>query len=76
MGKKRDFYTVSEFAEFLSVHINTIYNGIKNGRIQAFRVGRGKHSSFRIPSSEIQRMSLFDLEEVIQNIVEKRMRKE
>lgn len=70
--KNKDFYTICEFAEYLHVHHNTIRNGIKNGHIQAFRIGRGKKSSFRIAHSEISRMALFNLEEVIENLIEKR----
>lgn len=70
--KNRDFYTIDEFAEYLHVHYNTVRNGIKNGHIQAFRIGRGKKSSFRIPHSEISRMALFNLEEVIDTLIEKR----
>lgn len=72
MKKIREFYTIDEFAEFLNVHYNTVRNGIKNGHIQAFRIGKGKKSSFRIPHSEICRMALFNLEEVIDGIIDKR----
>ena len=72
MKKTKDFYTIQEFADFLSVHSNTVRNGIRSGHIQAFRVGRGIKSSWRIPHSEINRMGLFNLEEVIDKIIEKR----
>lgn len=63
-----DFYSIKEFAKLLKVHHNTVRNGIKYGRIQAFRVGKGKTSSYRIPYTEVQRMALFDMNQVIKNI--------
>ncbi len=67
--------TVNEFAELLGVHPNTVYNGIKSGKIQAFRTGFGKHSKFRIYRNEMKRMAAFDAREMIDNIVNKRMMK-
>ena len=55
------FYSIKEFAEKLRVHPNTIRNGIKDGRIVAFKIGKGKRSMFRIAHSEIERMILLDL---------------
>lgn len=64
------FYTVNEFAELLRIHRNTVINSIKSGKIQAFRVGYGKRSCFRIPKSEIQRMALFDLKDIAKTLKE------
>lgn len=69
MENNTAFYTITEFAKILKVHPNTIRNGIKTGRIQAFRVGKGVKSSFRIPTSEINRMSTLDLERVLNNMI-------
>lgn len=63
----KDFFSIKEFASKLGVHPRTIWRAIKNGHIQAFRVGIGK-SVWRIPSSEIQRMALFDLKKVLKNL--------
>lgn len=68
------FYSIKEFAIKLGVHSNTIRRAIKSGRINAFRVGSGKKSIFRIPGSEIQRIALFDLQEMVEKIVEERMK--
>lgn len=72
--KVREFYTILEFAEYIGVCYRTVLNGIKKGHIEAFRVGRGKKSHFRIPHSEIQRMGLFHLDEVIDKIIELKMK--
>lgn len=72
MKKIKDFYTIQEFADYLKIHYNTVRNGIKNGHIQAFRVGKGKKSSYRISHTEINRMALFNLEKVIDDIIEKK----
>jgi excisionase family DNA binding protein len=58
---ERAFYSIKEFANELMVHHNTIRNAIKCGRINAFRVGKGKRSMFRIAASEIDRMALIDI---------------
>jgi excisionase family DNA binding protein len=70
----KPFYTIQEFANFVGVHYNTIYHGIKKGHIEAFKVGRGKNSSYRIAHSEIQRMGLFHLDEVIDKIIELKLK--
>lgn len=71
MPKNQEFLTIQEFADCIRVNYFTIWRGIKNGHIQAFRVGSGKKSSYRIPKSEIGRMCLFDLEDTIKKIIDK-----
>jgi excisionase family DNA binding protein len=65
-----ELLTIKEFAEKIRAHPNTIRRAIHKGHISAFRIGVGKRSSFRIPRSEIDRMALFNLEEMIGNIKE------
>lgn len=67
-----DYLSVKEFAAKLGVHPDTIRRSIRRGRISAFKVGGGKKSIFRIPSTEANRMALFDMEEMIDRIIEKR----
>lgn len=67
-----DFLSIKEFALKLGVHPNTIRRSIKNGRISALKVGPGKRSSYRIAKTEVNRMALFDLEEMIDKIIIKR----
>jgi excisionase family DNA binding protein len=66
------FLSIKEFASLLKVHQNTIRRAIKSGRIGGFKVGIGKSSVYRIPRSEINRIALFDLEHMVQKIVESR----
>lgn len=68
----KEFYTIAEFAKKLHVHINTIRRAVDNGRIQAVNIGSGKKRLYRIPKSEIERIALFNLETVIEKIIEKR----
>ena len=71
---EKSFYTILEFAEYIGVCYRTILNGIKKGHIEAFKVGRGKRSHYRIPHSEIQRMGVFHLDEIIDAIVEQKLK--
>lgn len=67
-----DFLSVKEFAAKLGVHPDTIRRSIKRGRISGFKIGGGKKSIYRIPSSEANRMALCDMEQMIEKIIEKR----
>lgn len=69
-----DFLSIKDFAKWLKVHPNTIRRAIKNGRITAFRVGKGKMSIYRIARSEVTRMAEFDLLGIIEEEVEKRIK--
>ncbi len=67
---KEEFCTVKEFSLKLKVHCNTVRRAIKNGHISAFKVGAGKKSPYRIPLSEVQRMAIINLKEIIDKIKE------
>lgn len=73
---KKDLLSVQEFAILVSMHPNTIRRSIKNGRISAFKIGSGNRSDYRIPRSEIERMSIVDLEKIIERIVDERSKKD
>ena len=68
-----EFLTIEEFSILLRVHPQTVRRAIKKGRIHALRIGIGVRSSFRIPRSEIQRIALFDLEIIVNQLIDKRM---
>jgi excisionase family DNA binding protein len=68
----KHFLSITEFAILLRIHPNTVRRSIKNGRISAFKVGSGKRGTYRISKDEINRIALFDLEELIEKIIEKR----
>jgi len=67
-----DFLSIKEFAFILKVHPNTIRRAIKSGRINGFKVGYGVKATYRIARAEINRIAIFDLEEMIERIIEKR----
>ncbi len=67
-------FSVKELAEHLNVHPNTIINGIKCGRIKAFKVGQGKTASWRIMRYEVERMVALDATEIIEKIINERMK--
>lgn len=77
MEDSQEFYTIQEFADKLRIHHNTVRNGIKKGKYQAFRVGSGPRSEFRIPKNEVNRICEFDMikniEEIANRIVEEKM---
>lgn len=72
--KESDFLSIKEFASLLNVHPNTIRRSVKRGRISAFKVGGIKKSIYRIARSEVARMAMCDMEELIERIIEKRNR--
>jgi len=72
---EKEFYTVMEFSDKLRIHPNTVRTAIKQGRIQAFRVGMGSRSDFRIPVTEINRISEMDMLTLIKRLVEDEVEK-
>jgi excisionase family DNA binding protein len=43
----KEWFTVEEAAEYLSVSKRTIYKLTKEGRLPAFRIGKERHRRFR-----------------------------
>jgi len=75
MSRTPKLYTTQEFADLLRVSRTTVYQAIRCGRIQAFRVGLGPKAVFRIPEKEIERMQAFDAAKLVDKIVEKKIEK-
>jgi excisionase family DNA binding protein len=67
-----EYFSIKEFANKLGVHPNTIRRAIKSGRICGFKVGSGKRSIYRISKDEITRVRHFDMEEMIEKIINQR----
>lgn len=65
---EKEFYTIKEFAIKLDVSTHTIRRSIKKGRIIAFRVGLGDRSHYRIPHTEVGRLMMFDLRNILSHL--------
>lgn len=70
---QNDFLSIKEFAAKIAVHPNTVRRSIKSGKMSALRIGSGKRACYRISKTEIDRIALFDLEEMIDKVIKKRM---
>lgn len=64
---QQTYLSVNDLAKMMRVSEATIRRSIQKGRINAFRVGAGKKSPFRIPLSEVQRIQLMSHEEIMKN---------
>lgn len=70
-----NYYTIDEFAAKLRIHHNTVRRWIKNGNIQAIKIGPKNKPTYRIDKTEIGRIAMFNLEETIERIIEDREKK-
>lgn len=71
-NEQKDYLSVKEFAVLIGVHYNTVIRSIKNGRLNAFRIGIGKKAAYRIARIEINRIAFCDLEELVSKIIERK----
>jgi len=65
-----EYLTIKEFAAILNVHPHTVRRSIKSGKLQCVRIGIGKNAGYRIPRSEFDRVSLFNLKDMVKQILE------
>ena len=56
-------YTVAESAVIFKYDPQTIRRLIREGRIFAFKLGKGKNAPYRIMASEVERLTLIGFEE-------------
>ena len=68
MESTEEYLSINEFAKKLRVHPNTIRKQLKKGKIQSLKIG----GTYRIPASEINRIAVFDMEQMIEKIIDKR----
>ena len=50
----RPFYTIPQAAEKLHVHENTVYNMVRRGEIEHYKVGK----QIRIATAELERLKV------------------
>lgn len=50
----RPFYTIPQAAEKLNVHENTVYNMVRRGEIEHYKVGK----QIRIATAELERLKV------------------
>lgn len=69
-----EYLSVKEFASKMKLHYNTVLRAIKTGKLNAVRIGSGKKATFRIASSEVNRIALCDLEQLVSKIIEEKIK--
>jgi excisionase family DNA binding protein len=70
---ENEFLSIKEFASKVGAHPNTIRRAIKKGRITACDIGSGSKKIFRISRSEIERIALLNLKNIIDKLVEEKL---
>lgn len=70
----KEYLSAKEFASLIRVHYNTVIRSIKVGKLNAVRIGYGKKAAYRIPVSEIHRIALYDLEDLVSKIIEEKIK--
>ena len=71
---QNEYLSVKEFASLMGLHYNTILRSIKSGKLTAVRIGSGKKSTFRIARSEIHRIALYDMEDLVTKILQEKLK--
>ena len=67
-----EFISVKEFAHRIKLHHNTIKKYIREGSINAIKIGSHSRSPYRIPVSEFNRIAEFNLREIVNKIAEEK----
>lgn len=73
MSSESEFLSIKEFAAKIGAHSNTIRRSIKKGRISACNIGSGNKKIYRIAKSEISRIALLDLKEIVDKMVQEKI---
>ena len=69
------YISINEFARYMRVHHNTVRRAIRNKKLQAVNVGSGDRKIWRIPISEIHRLTEFDLASMIPGSLNRQLAK-
>ena len=54
MDFERPFYTIPQAAEKLQVHENTLYNMVRRGELEHYKIGK----QIRIATAELERLKV------------------
>lgn len=68
MFMDKEFYTAKEFAKIFDVSYRSILSAIKQGRIRAFKIGKGRRNPYKIHHSEKSRIEVSGVFEVNPNL--------
>ncbi len=71
---EKQYYKVKEFAELMDVSYQSVIDAIKKNRLNFIRIGPSPKAQYRIPISELERLRSFDLDKLIDDMVEKRIK--
>ena len=71
---QNDFLSIKEFAAKIGAHPNTVRRAIKNGRLMACDIGTGEKHIYRISRSEIERIALLNLKDIVDKMVQEKIR--
>lgn len=55
---EKEYYTAKEFADIFHVSYRSILSAIKQGRVRAFKIGKGRRNPYKIHCSEKDRIEL------------------
>ncbi len=73
ISNQNEFLSIKEFAAKIGAHPNTIRRSIQKGRISACDIGSGGKKIYRIARSEIDRIALLNLKEIVDKMVEEKI---
>lgn len=73
VDEPKEYYTIQEYADLLRVDRRTISRAIKEGRIQALKIGNNSKSVYRIHKDELSRMAYWDMMTTINRVVEEKI---
>lgn len=65
---EKEYYTAEEFAKIFDVSYRSILSAIKQGRVRAFKIGKGRRNPYKIHCSEKNRIEVSGIFEVNPNL--------
>ena len=71
---QKQFLKVKEFAKLMDVSYHSVISAIKENRLNYIRIGASPKAQYRIPISELERLRAFDLDKIVDQMVEERLK--